>query len=69
MVLVVSHPDAWSFALALPGNAASERARGHLADAELVVLAGSSTLIDAAVARRSGLMAPGLTYETSREGT
>jgi hypothetical protein len=44
-------------------------ARDHIAAADLVVVEGTSTLFDAAVARTPVFMVPGLIYETSLEGT
>ena len=53
----------------LEGIVSPETARDYVAAADLVVLEGTSTLFDAAVARTPVLMVPGPIYETSMEGT
>jgi len=53
----------------LTGVVSPEVARDHVAAADLVVLEGTSTLFNAAVARTPVLMVPGLIYETWLEGT
>jgi len=51
------------------GIVSTAEARDHIAGADLVVVEGTSTLFDAAVARTPVFMVPGLIYETSLEGT
>jgi hypothetical protein len=53
----------------LKGIVSTAEARDHIAGADLVVVEGTSTLFDAAVARTPVFMVPGLIYETSLEGT
>jgi hypothetical protein len=51
------------------GIVPTAQARDHIAGADLVVVEGTSTLFDAAVARTPVFMVPGLIHETSLEGT
>jgi hypothetical protein len=51
------------------GMVSSAEARDHIVAADLVVVEGTSTLFDAAVAGTPVFMVPGPIYETSLEGT
>lgn len=53
----------------IAGTLSPETARDYVAAADVVVLEGTSSLFDAAVARTPVLMVPGPIYETSMEGT
>ena len=55
--------------LSLVGAVAPDVARDYVAAADLVVVEGTTTLFDAALARTPVLMVPGLIYETWLEGT
>jgi hypothetical protein len=51
------------------GTVSPETARDYIAAADAVVLEGTSTLFDAAIARTPVVMVPGLIHETALEGT
>jgi hypothetical protein len=54
--------------LVLHGVLSPDVVRDHLAAADLVIVEGTSTLFDAAVARTPVLMVPGTIFETQLEG-
>ena len=55
--------------LSTKGIVTTDEERSHIAAADIVVVEGTSTLFDAALARSPVFMVPGPIYETSLEGT